>query len=79
MTSWNPLHLNLWNEDEMNFEEFYKNWVEENIQDSEVYGDSIKKYVVELCKTVLKQGHGGSSWPATLWYFQRLLKDYDNQ
>jgi hypothetical protein len=50
----------------MDFMEFAKRWVAENIPVGKLYGDSIRQAILQLAETLAKQHHSGASWDMTL-------------
>lgn len=62
--------------EKMNFEQFFEKWIEENIETSEIYRDSIKEYVRELATVFMKQKHSGASASVTFQLFKKMMEDY---
>lgn len=63
----------------MNFDDFSKHWIEDNIPVSTIYGNNISKFVKELCETIINQRHSGASFNVTANLFARLVRDYSEQ
>jgi hypothetical protein len=63
----------------MNFIEFSKKWIAKNVPASDLYGNRIQKFVMELAETFSEQHHSGASAATTLHYFKALMDAYDKQ
>lgn len=63
----------------MDIKDYATIWVVRHIPVTDLYDDNIRKYVMELVETIIKQKHSGASFSATLSYLFRLFDDYRNQ
>lgn len=63
----------------MNFRNFYKEWIKQNVSEGGLYGEYTKENLTQFCETLLNQNHSGGSWSVLIKKFFELIKDYENQ